>query len=175
MGGDMSLDQIQRETFAPFTALQIERKTKMWRMPGEMKRGFPKLSEVAKSQGLELAEMPYCMYLGLDAVKLTNQGVIAGIFGIFTKMWHYQMGFPVKGEAKDEGEVKVFHSPELQVITGVHTGPYAKVGDSYKEIYQWILNRDLAPADYCYEIYQNDPAVTPQEELTTKLVIPFQG
>ena len=170
----MPIKKIGKDKLEAFTGLHIERKCKMFAMPKEMQKGLPRLAEEAKAQGLETSGIPYTLYHGLDAAKLTNQGAFSRFLGMFTEVWHFDMGFPVVGEPEDNGEIKVVSIETQEVVSGLHIGPYHKVGASYKELYQWIFEQKLEPLDYCFEFYLNDPHITAANQLETKIIVPIK-
>lgn len=63
---------------------------------------------------------------------------------------------------------------EYAIIT--HRGPYDRLEDAYKELMgRWLpqSGREMREAS-CFEIYRNDPASTPPEDLLTDIHLPLK-
>ncbi|WP_244257948.1 GyrI-like domain-containing protein [Streptomyces sp. Tu 2975] len=60
------------------------------------------------------------------------------------------------------------------VAETVHVGPYAQLRLAYNALFAAIHERGLRPPAPVREAYLVGPAEAPQEELTTRLVIPVQ-
>ncbi len=74
-----------------------------------------------------------------------------------------------------EGLVTIY-LPATQAYTVTHTGPYHYIGNAWSA----GMSRSrsgafkLKKSIDCYEIYENDPEVTPPEELITKVIFPMK-
>jgi DNA-binding transcriptional MerR regulator len=56
-----------------------------------------------------------------------------------------------------------------------HTGAYEELGLAYHALYAWTQERGQESGGLIREIYQNDPARTPAEELVTELMMPLRA
>lgn len=52
-----------------------------------------------------------------------------------------------------------------------HVGSYAQVGLAYQSLYLWLHDHSHEPAGPIREVYDNDPAETPESELVTQVMI----
>jgi AraC family transcriptional regulator len=56
----------------------------------------------------------------------------------------------------------------------LHKGAYAKIGHSYAELYRWLSENGLEPADApLFEVNLNNPRNTPPEGLLTEICVPL--
>jgi effector-binding domain-containing protein len=55
-----------------------------------------------------------------------------------------------------------------------HVGPYEKVGDTYKILFDWIAKMKYTIEGPPSELYWSDPERTPKEELVTEIWIPVK-
>lgn len=85
-----------------------------------------------------------------------------------------EVGFPFKGEAKPEGNIKIKEIPAQDVISLVHKGPYSEVGPSYAALFQYAREKDYMPLGCPMEIYLNDPTKVPESELLTEIQLPVK-
>jgi effector-binding domain-containing protein len=51
----------------------------------------------------------------------------------------------------------------------VHKGPYAEVGQAYVALQKWMTDNGRSPAGMVREVYLNDPASVPPEDLLTEI------
>jgi len=56
----------------------------------------------------------------------------------------------------------------------LHTGPYSGVGKAYERLFAYMNEHCLVPAGPSRELYLNDPAEVPEEELLTEVQFPVQ-
>ena len=55
-----------------------------------------------------------------------------------------------------------------------HTGPYEKIGDAYRMLYEWGDRQKYDVKGRPIELYWNDPASTPPEKLVTEIWLPIE-
>jgi len=84
------------------------------------------------------------------------------------------MGFPVAEEIPGTGDLYMCKTPSGKAVTGMYTGSYKGLEQAYGEIFKYIEENSLEPTGVYYDYYLNDPAVTPEDELETKIVIPLK-
>jgi AraC family transcriptional regulator len=85
-----------------------------------------------------------------------------------------EVGFPFKGEAKPEGNIKIKEIPAQEVFFMSHKGPYSEVGPSYTALFQHAREKGYIPSGCPMEIYLNDPAKVPESELITEIQLPIK-
>lgn len=83
-----------------------------------------------------------------------------------------EVGFPFKGEAKPEGNIKIKKIPAQEVLYMVHKGPYREVGPAYAALFQHAKEKGYIPKGCPIEIYLNDPAKVKESELLTEVQLP---
>lgn len=74
------------------------------------------------------------------------------------------------------GEVLQYELPAGEYAVGLHVGPYEHLGQAWSELMAWLAESGRQP-DYgspCFEIYRNDPRVTPPEALQTEIFLALQ-
>ncbi|MEQ8175510.1 MAG: MerR family transcriptional regulator [Syntrophomonadaceae bacterium] len=64
--------------------------------------------------------------------------------------------------------------PALRVATCTYVGPYNGLERAYGALFTWINNNGYQAQVPTREVYINDPAVTPPEQLVTEIQIPIQ-
>jgi len=85
-----------------------------------------------------------------------------------------EVGFPFKGEAKPEGNIKIKKIPPQEVLSTIHKGPYREVGPAYATLFQYANEKGYVPLGCPREIYLNDPAKVPETELLTEIQLPIK-
>lgn len=63
--------------------------------------------------------------------------------------------------------------PALRVASCTHVGPYDGLQKAYGSLFTWINNNGYQAQFPTREVYLNDPAVTPPEQLVTEIQIPI--
>lgn len=85
----------------------------------------------------------------------------------------FRSGFSVTAEAADKasGDVKYDVTPSGKVLHFQHVGPYSKLRDSYGLMMAHAEREGLKIGAPTWEVYVNDPAVTPEDELLTDVFV----
>ncbi len=85
----------------------------------------------------------------------------------------FRAGFTISGDETDkaDGTIKSETLPAGKVLTFTHIGPYAKLRDSYSEMMKYVAENNLTLGAPTWELYVNDPSVTPSEELRTDVYV----
>lgn len=84
-----------------------------------------------------------------------------------------EIALPVTGAvtiSNEEIALKTF--PAVKALTVIHKGPYHNLGMAHKQIYDYINEKGLNMCGSPRELYLNDPAETPEEELLTEIQYP---
>jgi effector-binding domain-containing protein len=142
------------------SAMTLRTRTPMSELPAVIGEGYGKIAayiaEAAPpadgNQGY-----PYVVYHNMDMNDLD-----------------VEMGIPVEDELPGSGEVQPGVLRGGPAATCLYTGPYSGLGEAYGALEQWVEREKLNPTGKVYEIYYNDPAVTPPEELQTLIVFPLK-
>lgn len=111
------------------------------------------------SQGIAPASTPMAVWCAMDMAT----GVAECHAGCFVHA-------PVQGE----GEITPGWTQGGDVLTVTHTGPYDTVGQTWMAVYKHAASLGRTPGAG-WEIYLNDPATTPADQLQTKIHLPLTG
>ena len=156
------------------TSLEIEENIPMWKMSFVIKRDFRRMFEYLQSQGSDASEPPYARYLDVDWETQMNKKGFANFIDIFTKKWRFRAGLPTPAKFDGEGDILSVEFPPKKYVSATHIGPYQKVGETYRQMYEFIKSRNLAVESESVEYYLNDPRETKQKELETLVLIPLK-
>jgi len=86
-----------------------------------------------------------------------------------------EVAIPIVGPVSIDGtEIEVRNLPGGRVLSVLHTGPYPGVGKAYERLFAYMGEHGLAPAGPSRELYLNDPAEVPEDELLTEVQFPVQ-
>ncbi|MCK9306449.1 MAG: GyrI-like domain-containing protein [Methanoculleus sp.] len=87
-----------------------------------------------------------------------------------------EVTIPITGSVNLDGSsVEVVTLPGGRLLSVLHTGPYPGVGKAYERLFAYMGEHGLAPAGPSRELYLNDPAEVPEEELLTEVQCPVQS
>ncbi len=83
----------------------------------------------------------------------------------------FRAGFIVDTGAlqKASGDVSAATTPGGNVLAHTHIGPYSRLRDVYSEIKVFLEESQRKPGAPTWELYTNNPATTPEEELRTEI------
>ncbi|MGD1010714.1 MAG: GyrI-like domain-containing protein [Candidatus Aminicenantales bacterium] len=86
----------------------------------------------------------------------------------------WEVGFQVAEQASPQAPLtkKTWNYPA--VAAAVHTGPYAKTGETIQRLMDWIKAQGLTAAGPILERYLNNPMQVKPEELRTEIWIPVR-
>ena len=117
---------------------------------------FHNVMAFMKAHGIAPAGQAMSVYYTYDPDKMT-----------------FRAGFSVLPEdlAKAEGTVKADVTPAGKVLSFVHTGPYSELRNSYGEMMTYAEQNGLKIRAPAWEVYVNDPATVPEEELRTDVFV----
>ena len=87
----------------------------------------------------------------------------------------FRSGFSVAADdlAKARGDIKSDVTPAGRALTFTHIGPYALLRESYGELMAYASKNNLELKPPSWEIYVNDPRVTPEADLRTDVFFPL--
>ena len=84
-----------------------------------------------------------------------------------------EMAIPIVGPINLDGSrIEVQNLPGGRFVSVLYTGPYSGVGKAYERLFAYMGEHGLAPAGPSRELYLNDPAEVPEEELLTEVLFP---
>ena len=86
-----------------------------------------------------------------------------------------EVALPIVGSVNLDGSAAgVVTLPGGRFVSVLHTGPYPGVGKAYERLFAYMNEHRLVPAGPSRELYLNDPAEVPEEELLTEVQFPVQ-
>jgi effector-binding domain-containing protein len=86
-----------------------------------------------------------------------------------------EVAIPITGRIEVDAGAEVKSLAGAKVLAVVHKGSYETLHLTYKEIFDYMMKSGLEFAGPCREIYLNDPAKTPVEELMVEIQVPIKG
>jgi effector-binding domain-containing protein len=86
-----------------------------------------------------------------------------------------EIALPVTGSVTISNEEIVLKTlPAVRALTVIHKGPHHNLGMAHKQIYDYINEKKQNICGSPRELYLNDPAETPEEELLTEIQYPVE-
>ena len=138
--------------------LSIQTRTSMNDLPETILQSLMKVGQYLERIGAQPSGPAFVAYYNLD---LRDSSV--------------EIGFPVQGNLTGNGEVKANTIPGGPAGICLYTGPYQDLATVYQQLNTYIEGQGREPTGVSYEFYLNDPAVTPPNELQTKIIFPLVG
>lgn len=154
-------------------AVVIKSECKMWQMPSVMNKNFIALQEFLKEHGKSSTLPPFTKYTNFCWDDLLNQSKFKMFIEMFTRTWYFETGIPVDEDLPQTESIVMQDYAPTKVASAMHLGPYYKVSDTYKALCQDALNSQVKFENVSFELYLNDPRVTPKEQLETKILVPL--
>jgi effector-binding domain-containing protein len=149
--------EIERITLAPRTVLGVRETVQPEAMTEFFGRAFDRAYSAAQELGAEVNGAPVAVYRGDP-----EHG------------FDVTAGFPVVGTVAASPGVEVVNLPAGQAVTAIHVGSYDSMKDAYAEIYAWMRDAGVTPAEPMWEEYLTDPASTPDPaQWRTRIVFPL--
>ena len=142
---------------ASLPTLVVRTRSSVHNLPGALGQAYGAIAGYLGGMGQAPTGPPFSAYYNADMEDLD-----------------VEIGFPVAQPLPGEGEVQAGWMQGGTVAVCLHVGPYSKIGAAYEALMAWMAENRYEPAGPAYEIYLNDPAVTPHSELQTQLVFPVQ-
>lgn len=89
----------------------------------------------------------------------------------------FDIGFPI--DASDETRARAAGLCTGVTVSGdamihIHRGPYARLGDSYRQMQQEFSKKGLKAGEDVWEFYLNDPDHCQPKDLLTQIVWPIE-
>ncbi|RXE57220.1 hypothetical protein ABH15_03675 [Methanoculleus taiwanensis] len=81
--------------------------------------------------------------------------------------------FPVEGDAAGESGIGVYELAGGTMARIIHMGAYRDCGEAYEELFAWIAANHKTIAGPLREVYVNNPAETPEDDLVTWIYAPI--
>ncbi len=127
-------------------------------LPEILGKVYGTIAQYFGSQGLQPIGPPYVGYFNMDMQDLD-----------------LEIGFPVAKTIQGEGDISTGEIPEGNYATSLYTGPYSEIGPAYTALTKWVEEQGYKSAGVAYELYLNNPALTPPEKLQTQILFPLES
>jgi len=85
-----------------------------------------------------------------------------------------EVAIPITGRIEVRDGMEVRNLAPIRVLSAVHKGSYEALHIAYKEIFDYMTEKSMENSAPCRELYLNDPANTPEEDLMTEIQIPLR-
>ena len=86
----------------------------------------------------------------------------------------YELGIPFKGEAEEEGRVKIKIEGEQLVLYTIYKGAYSEAGKAIGALAEFAYKNGYEIIGPPMETYISDPNETPKEDLLTEMCFPVK-
>ena len=137
--------------------LSIRTRTSVQDLPQVFGKAYGAIAQYLGELGEQPAGPPFAAYYNMDMQNLD-----------------VEIGFPVSKKLSGKGDIKASEIPGGKVATCLHVGPYSAIAPAYNALSQWIKDNGYEATGVTYEMYLNDPAQTPPEELQTQILFPLK-
>ena len=142
---------------AALPTLVVRTRTSVQNLPNALGQAYGAVSGYLGGLGQVPAGPPFSAYYNADMEDLD-----------------VEIGFPVAQALPGEGEVQAGRMQGGTVAMCRHVGPYSKIGPAYEALTAWMAENRYELAGPAYEIYLNDPGVTPHSQLQTQVIFPVR-
>lgn len=134
--------------------LSIRTKSSMQELPEKIGEAYQEIFHYMMENNENPSGDPFVGYFNMD---MNNLDV--------------EIGYPIGKTLPDRGNIKMSEIPSGRYASTVHTGPYKKLELAYNALTKWMDENNHKANGTCYEVYLNDPVVTPEDELQTKIMM----
>jgi effector-binding domain-containing protein len=147
--------EIKEQSTQP--ALSIRTSTSVEHLPQVFGDAFGAIAQYLGELGEEPAGPPFAAYYNMDMQDLD-----------------VEIGIPVTKSLRGRDDIKASGIPGGQVATCLHTGPYSEIEPAYNALSEWMKENGYEATGVAYEMYLDDPAETPPQELKTQILFPLK-
>lgn len=133
--------------------LSVRIKTSVQDLPKVMGKIYGNIAQYLGKIGEFPAGPPFAAYYNMDMQNLD-----------------IEIGFPISKKLPNKEDIKTREIPSGKFATCLYTGPYSEIEPAYNELFQWIIDNGYEATGIAYEVYLDDPAQTPPEELKTQIM-----
>jgi effector-binding domain-containing protein len=138
----------------PRPALTIRLKTKAGDIAEMFDRGFSAIASYLGEKGKNPQGPPFAIYYNMEMDNL-----------------EVEFGFPVESGIEGDASLQSSTTPSGKAVTSLYIGPYEEAEPVYDALMKWIGDNELEASGVAYEVYLNDPALTPPEQLKTQVYL----
>ncbi len=148
--------QIKQQSAQP--TLSIRTKMTVQDLPQALGKAYGDIAQYLGQMGEQPGGPPYAAYYNMDMQNLD-----------------VEMGFLVSKKLPGKGEIQSTEIPGGKLASCIHIGPYSDAAPAYEALTQHVKDNGYEPSGVAYEMYLNDPAQTPPQELQTQIVFPLKA
>jgi len=155
--------------------IEIERLVPMMKMPKILGADYKAIFKYLNINGVEPTEetMPYTRYLDVDWESQMKKGALTNFIEVFTKKWHFHDGIQSTKKLPDKDEFVSRRFTKRKYLRAMHYGPYQKVSETYKKMWEFAEENKLKLENESIEFYLNDPTIMKKEDIETEVLIPI--
>jgi len=133
-------------------ALSIRTRTSVENLPHVLGEGYGTVAQYLGELKKQPSGAPFAIYYNMDMQDLD-----------------IEFGFPVKEGIEGKDNIQVSSTPGGKVATCLYVGPYNEIEPAYNALMKWADDNKYETTGVAYEVYLNDPAQTPPQELKTQI------
>jgi len=133
--------------------LSVNTNTSIQQLPQLLGETYMKIMQYIGEQGQAPSGAPFVGYFNLD---MQNMDI--------------EIGIPVSKKLPEKDDMKVSEIPSGKYASCIYTGSYDKIAPAYEALTQWAERNGYETSGIAYELYIDDPGVTPPEELKTQII-----
>jgi effector-binding domain-containing protein len=85
-----------------------------------------------------------------------------------------EIGFPVTHQLPGEGNIQACEMAAGDYGVCIHVGPYGTMEPTYQTLAEYITQQGREANGTAYEVYIDDPAIVPMEEMQTQILFPLK-
>ena len=138
-------------------ALSVRTRSSVQNLPKIIGPNFVMIREYIENSGEQMAGAPYIAYYNMDMQDLD-----------------IEIGIPSSKALPDKDDIKTTEIPAGKYATVIHVGPFDKMEPTYNALNKWVTDNGYETTGIAYELYIDDPAITPMEELKTQIMFPLK-
>jgi len=133
--------------------LSIRTKTSFFQIAQLLGESYMKIMQYLQELGENPAGVPFAGYFSRD---MQNMDI--------------EIGIPVSKKLPDKDDIKASEIPAGNYVSCIHTGAYEKLESTYNVLTEWAEKKGYETSGIAYEIYLDDPGVTPPDKLKTQIL-----
>ena len=133
-------------------ALSVRTNSSVQDLPQVLGRYYGEIAQYLGELGEYPAGPPFVAYYNIDMQNLD-----------------IEIGFPISKHLNGKEDIKMSEIPSGKFASCIYIGPYNEIEPAYNELNRWIEENGYESTGVAYEIYLNDPAQTPPEDLKTEI------
>ena len=137
--------------------LVIRTRTPAQGLPQALGQAYGAIMQYAGQLGVWPSGAPFVAYHNMDMTDLD-----------------VEIGFPFAQRLTGQGNILAGEIPGGKAAVSLHVGPYDQLGAAYEALQLWMQANGHVPTGVAYELYLNDPQVTPPAELQTQIIFPLK-